>query len=84
MAWLDCVATGKNFCRGIYMRGNHSNIACKAKERVGALELSFPFMMPVSVLNPLTVNLFNNLYYHTSVQKASIEHCTHRSIFLSS
>lgn len=69
VAWLDCVSTGKNFCRGIYMRGNHSEVPCKPKERVGALEITFPIMMPVSVLNPLSVNIFNNLYYHKQLKK---------------
>lgn len=74
VAWLDCVSTGKNFCRGIYMRGNHSEIECKRKEKVGALEVTFPVMMPFSVLNPLTVNIFNNLYYHKQLRKKVVNH----------
>ncbi len=69
VAWLDCVSTGKNFCRGIYMRGNHSTELNRRRERVGAFEVTFPVMMPISVLNPLTVNIFNNLYYHRQFKK---------------
>src|SRR5271163_2502563 len=26
VAWIDCVATGKDFARGIFMQGNHSSV----------------------------------------------------------
>jgi FAD/FMN-containing dehydrogenase len=62
VAWIDCVAQGRNFARGIFMRGSHSS---KPKPLFPSSQarLSMPVEMPTGLLNHLTVGAFNSLYY---------------------
>lgn len=62
VAWIDCVATGRAFGRGLFSRGNWS--------RSGALvahssrqSISVPIEPPGFLLNRVTVGVFNKLYY---------------------
>ena len=68
VAWLDCVATGKNFARGIFMQGTHSDIPgtlTPSKEP----KLVFPIDLPELALNKYTVAAFNTLYYNKQLSK---------------
>jgi FAD/FMN-containing dehydrogenase len=68
VAWIDCVAQGHNFARGIFMHGEHD-------ENPGPLtplakpNLTLPFDMPAFALNRTTVGAFNTLYYHRQFAK---------------
>lgn len=68
VAWIDCVATGANFARGIYMQGAHSQIP-------GPLEpskqpwLTLPLDLPEIAMNRFSVGLFNKLYYNKQRHK---------------
>ena len=58
VSWIDCLAKG----RGIYIAGNHAkegplNLDNSRKTRV-------PFTPPISLINSLTLRLFNTLYFH--------------------
>lgn len=62
VAWIDQLATGNGFGRGILMGGNHA--------RDGELEvprqknwLSVPLRPPFSLLNQPTLKIFNALYF---------------------
>jgi len=59
VSWLDCVCGGGG--RGIFMRGN------PAREQRGPLpgegHLAVPLVPPVSLVNALSLRLFNTLYY---------------------
>jgi len=63
VSWIDCASTGRNFARGVFMRGEHSTIP-------GALnpspepKLVFPFEAPAGALNHATVSLFNTVFFH--------------------
>lgn len=62
VAWIDCVAAGRNFARGIFMLGEHSDqpepLAPSRKPW-----LNFPVNLPEFALNRNSVGLFNTLYY---------------------
>lgn len=64
VAWIDCV-TG-NGERGIFMRGNNSE-----DQVLYDLDKSVkvPFMMPVSLVNKISLFGFNKLYYLAQVLK---------------
>jgi len=63
VAWIDCVAQGRNFARGIFMRGSHSSVPDQlAPSRKP--KLTVPVEMPAGMLNRLTVGAFNSLYFH--------------------
>jgi FAD/FMN-containing dehydrogenase len=68
VAWIDCVAQGRNFARGIFMQGEHD-------ETLGPLtplakpSFALPFNLPELALNRASVGAFNTLYYHKQMLK---------------
>jgi FAD/FMN-containing dehydrogenase len=63
VAWIDCLATGRQLGRGIFTRGNHCNNQHLPRMHQPRKNLSVPFVFPPGCLNRLTVNAFNQLYY---------------------
>jgi FAD/FMN-containing dehydrogenase len=69
VAWIDCLATGRQIGRAVLMRGNHA----KASELPGSIRkplaqppfrrCTLPFDFPSLALNSLTVRAFNAFYY---------------------
>ncbi|MBV8674410.1 MAG: FAD-binding oxidoreductase [Acidobacteriaceae bacterium] len=68
VAWMDCVATGKNFARGIFMQGDHSPVP---EPLTGSKTpwLVFPIDLPEFALNRYSIGLFNTLYYNKQFSK---------------
>lgn len=69
VAWIDCLATGKNFGRSILMLGEHleeRELAAKAKKFPPKKSQIFnvPFFMPSFVLNNFSVAAFNFIYFN--------------------
>jgi FAD/FMN-containing dehydrogenase len=68
VAWIDCVAQGRNFARGLFLAGEHDEnpgpLAPVDKPRV-----VMPFDLPAFVLNRTSVGAFNTLYYNKPVGK---------------
>jgi FAD/FMN-containing dehydrogenase len=68
VAWIDCVAQGRNFARGIFMQGEHD-------ENPGPLtplskaKVALPFDLPAMALNRAAIGAFNTLYYHKQMSK---------------
>ena len=64
VAWIDSVATGDDFARGIFIRGNHNEEMQLESEskRLGPL-LSVPVDMPNFLLNSYSIQAFNWLYF---------------------
>jgi FAD/FMN-containing dehydrogenase len=82
VAWLDCVSGGKNFGRGIFMRGNHSLKSADALPRVPRkLPLSVPFDFPNFTLNRWTVTAFDALYYHKQRSRVLESTCYYDPFF---
>ena len=65
VAWLDCFS-GRN-TRGIFFRGNHSELRGRNFRPKGGPRL--PFAVPALALNRYTVKAFNSLYYHAHSAK---------------
>lgn len=63
VAWIDCVSTGKNFARGIFMEGDHAPVPGSLK-RSREPKLVFPVDLPAFALNRYSMAAFNALYYH--------------------
>jgi FAD/FMN-containing dehydrogenase len=67
VAWIDCLARGRNLARGHYIAGNHA--------RHGALEwrppggLSVPIDPPVAPINRWSLRAFNFLLYHAQLKR---------------
>lgn len=61
VAWIDCLAYGKHTGRGHYMVGNHASDGPLAV--ASASRLVMPFDPPFSLVNALSLRVFNTLYY---------------------
>ncbi|ELR73344.1 hypothetical protein C900_04196 [Fulvivirga imtechensis AK7] len=75
VAWVDCLATGNSFGRGILMLGEHA----ERKELPMSMmeeplkvhsdsKFNIPFNFPSFVLNKMSIKLFNILYYHKNLK----------------
>lgn len=79
VAWLDCVASGASFGRGIFMRGNYAadaELPAKLKSVARADKylrphqiFNIPLDAPNFVLNNLSVRLFNTCYFNKQRSK---------------
>jgi FAD/FMN-containing dehydrogenase len=61
VAWIDCLASGAALGRGVFMRGNH---APGAGDEPRPSPIRVPLTPPFSLVNGLSLRLFNQLYYH--------------------
>ncbi|HYK37161.1 FAD-binding oxidoreductase [Alloacidobacterium sp.] len=68
IAWIDCIATGNNFARGIFMQGDHSQQPEPLK-RSKEPWLMLPLDVPEFALNRFSIGLFNTLYYNRQWSK---------------
>lgn len=68
VAWIDCVSTGKNFARGIFMQGDHSEVPA-ALHASRQPWLTLPVDLPEFALNRYSVAAFNTLYYNKQLGK---------------
>jgi FAD/FMN-containing dehydrogenase len=68
VAWIDCVAQGRNFARGLFLQGEHDPnpgpLTPLAKQKI-----ALPFDLPAVALNRSSVGAFNALYYHKQLGK---------------
>ena len=70
VAWIDCLARGRDAGRSILLLGEHAEVEQlsdsqrREKLRVKSkLTASVPIEFPVSLLNRLSIKLFNEVYY---------------------
>ena len=68
VSWLDCVSTGRNFARGIFMAGDHAKEAGELKPS-GKPRLTFPMEAPGFLLNKLSISAFNTVFFHKQMKK---------------
>ncbi|WP_085709440.1 MULTISPECIES: FAD-binding oxidoreductase [unclassified Pseudomonas] len=61
VAWIDCQARGRARGRGVYTAGNHHETG--PIEIASAHSLRLPIRLPVSLINPGTLKLFNHCYW---------------------
>ncbi len=62
VAWVDCLATGQSMGRGYYIAGNHATDG--PLEVAPRNRLAIPVDPPFSLVNRLSLRVFNTLYYH--------------------
>ncbi|MDR6095855.1 FAD-binding oxidoreductase [Stenotrophomonas sp. SORGH_AS_0321] len=63
VAWIDCLANGKQLGRGHFLRGDHAPGDAQAATPSSSPRRSIPFVPPVSLVNGLTLRPFNTMYY---------------------
>jgi FAD/FMN-containing dehydrogenase len=67
VSWVDCTSTGKNFIRGVFMQGDHSQVPAPLKAS-SKPKLVFPFELPGFALNRFSIGAFNSLYFHKQMK----------------
>jgi FAD/FMN-containing dehydrogenase len=65
VAWIDCLARGRNLGRSLLMLGEHATDGTMAAH--GGRPLPVPFTMPANLLNRVTAKAFNALFYQTAL-----------------
>jgi FAD/FMN-containing dehydrogenase len=72
VSWIDCITGGGG--RGLFMRGNPTSAGDRPAPQ--GRKLTIPLVPPVSLVNRLTLRLFNMAYYHLKKWQAgrSITH----------
>lgn len=63
VAWVDCLAGGRQTGRGLFMRGNHAESGHKPVKAAGRT-FRVPFEPPFSLVNGWSLKVFNLLYYN--------------------
>ena len=71
VAWIDCLAKGKQLGRSLLMLGEHSQDGVLELKKQKSLNM--PIDMPSSVLNHYSIKAFNSLYYHRIFSKTKTE-----------
>lgn len=74
VSWIDCLAQGPALGRGLFSRGNHAPACPDVRPMPSDRPLTVPFTPPISLVNPLSLRSFNQLYYHR--QRKRIVHST--------
>lgn len=72
VAWIDCLASDSNLGRSVLMCGHHAgpeHVPDTFQPVKSEQTRSIPFDLPAMALNPLTVKLFNALYYRQQGRK---------------
>jgi len=64
VAWVDCLAKGAQLGRGLFIRGNYAGVLEEMPPTPPIRRLTFPVDPPFTLINGLTLKLFNTLYYH--------------------
>ncbi|HFQ14255.1 MAG TPA: FAD-binding oxidoreductase [Gammaproteobacteria bacterium] len=72
VAWIDCLARGRELGRGLFMRGRHSEQAPASGAKRNALRLGMPVDAPGFLLNRYSIRLFNAVYYRRQRQKRQV------------
>lgn len=63
VAWIDCLARGRNLGRGHFSRANHAAQLPGERPPAPRRQLSMPLTPPLSLVNGLSLRLFNAAYY---------------------
>jgi FAD/FMN-containing dehydrogenase/short-subunit dehydrogenase len=68
VAWIDCLSRGEKLGRSVLLLGEHATAAeVKSSDKLKPHKkpsLNVPFQFPKWILNPLSIRIFNFLFYH--------------------
>ena len=79
MAWVDCLAKGKNEGRSLFVMGEHAHdgvFVIPDKK-----SFSVPYEMPGFILNKYSLSIFNTLYFHLIGKRGTEDLVTYERFF---
>jgi FAD/FMN-containing dehydrogenase len=71
VAWVDCLAKGSALGRGLFFRGNHASSEEGRFEYGKTGRIGVPLTPPFSLVNRLSLRVFNSLYYRKPLPRRS-------------
>jgi hypothetical protein len=76
VAWIDCLSRGKQLGRGLLQRANHTPTPPGTQSVAAKGALSMPLTPPISLVNNVSLRLFNTFYYHRQwgKRRRSLQH----------
>lgn len=77
VSWVDC--SSESVVRGIFMRANHAHI--EKQVELKDYRLNVPFTPPFSLMNRLSLRVFNMLYYNLHKRNAGYSVANYESFF---
>lgn len=80
VAWVDSLAAGQHFGRGVFFRANHAP-ASEAPPARAAPTLPFPLKPPFPLINRLSLRAFNALYRAAQPRTAEPRRIAYRPFF---
>jgi FAD/FMN-containing dehydrogenase len=72
VAWVDCLADGNALGRGIFFRGDHAPATPPIQPQPATRRLAIPVTPPLSLVNPLSLRVFNASYFHRAPRRARL------------
>ena len=79
VAWIDCLARGKDLGRSLLMLGEHAQEGLLVTH--GNKATPIPVDMPAFLLNQTTISAFNSLYYNRALRGKSARQIPYESFF---
>ena len=83
VAWIDCLARGRSLGRSVLLRANHAQLddlperwRSQPHRVPRRWEPTVPVVLPNFVLNPLSMRMFNSLYYQGHRARRFVTDCS--------
>jgi FAD/FMN-containing dehydrogenase len=79
VSWVDCLARGSSAGRGVFIAGDHADAGGLDVDR--RPKLNVPLTPPVSAINTLSLNLFNQVYYRVQPAQRRLQTVNYEPYF---
>jgi FAD/FMN-containing dehydrogenase len=79
VAWIDCLASGDQVGRGVYIVGGHARYGDLTLNE--SRKLFVPFTPPISLINNYSLRAFNELYWRVHPNKMTQQRSGYESFF---
>ena len=73
VSWVDCMTKGRSMGRGIITRGDHAPSAEGSLTPPSSAKITVPLDAPSGLLNPLSIRIFNELWFRKAPVKRDAE-----------
>lgn len=80
VAWVDCIAKGKNIGRGVYMAGDFAQDDYLQIKKIHR-PINIPITPPISLINGFSLRAFNGIYWHRQPKHRKFQQVCFESFF---
>ena len=79
VAWIDCLASGSNAGRGVYIVGDHAQYGTLTTQH--SSKLNVPLTPPISLINNYSLRAFNEVYWRSHPKNTKRQRESYESFF---